>query len=123
MSLEAILCIVFFLLLLASYIAYFLLLKKGKEKGKLLVYAFFPIALGLQICLVLWGRSLFYEEAPIQASWLGVLTGIFLSTIFYWPFAKRQGKAFVSVDLALFLLSGMGLLADSISISYAMLIN
>ena len=121
MSLSAILCILFFLLLVGSYIAYFVLLKKGNQKGKLLIYLFFPLALGLQICLVLEGRSLFLEEAPVQANWLGILAGIFLSTIFYWPFAKKQGKKFASIDLALFLISGMALLADSISISYALL--
>ena len=121
MSLSAILCILFFLLLVGSYIAYFVLLKKGNQKGKLLIYAFFPLALGLQISLVLEGRSLFLEEAPVQANWLGILAGIFLSTIFYWPFAKKQGKKFASIDLALFLISGMALLADSISISYAVM--
>lgn len=121
MSLSALLCILFFLLLVGSYIAYFILLKKGNPKGKLLIYAFFPLALGLQISLVLEGRSLFLNEAPIQANWLGILAGIFLSTIFYWPFAKKQGSKFASIDLALFLISGMALLADSISISYAVM--
>ena len=121
MSLSALLCILFFLLLVGSYIAYFILLKKGNPKGKLLIYAFFPLALGLQISLVLEGRSLFLTEAPVQANWLGILAGIFLSTIFYWPFAKKQGSKFASIDLALFLVSGMALLADSISISYAVM--
>lgn len=122
MSLAAIFCILFFVLLLASYVAYFILLKKGNARAKLLIYLFFPLALGLQISLVLEGRSLFLTEAPVQANWLGILAGIFLSTIFYWPFAKRQGKKFASADLALFLLSGMALLADSISIAYALLV-
>lgn len=121
MSLSALFCILFFLLLVGSYIAYFVLLKKGNPKGKLLIYAFFPLALGLQISLVLEGRSLFLNEAPVQANWLGILAGIFLSTIFYWPFAKKQGSKFASIDLALFLVSGMALLADSISISYAVM--
>ncbi len=123
MSLSALLSILFFCLLLGCYIAYFILLKKGNQKARLLVYAFFPLALGLQISLILEGRSLFLEEAPTQANWLGLLAGIFLSTIFYYPFAKKQGKTFASIDLALFLLSGMALLADSISISYAVLIG
>ncbi len=121
MSLSALFCVLFFCLLLGSYLAYFILLKKGNQKARLLIYAFFPLALGLQISLVLEGRSLFLTEAPIQANWLGILVGIFLSTIFYWPFAKRQGRKFASGDLALFLLSGMAILADSISISYAIL--
>ena len=121
MSLSALFCILFFLLLVGSYIAYFVLLKKGNPKGKLLIYAFFPLALGLQISFVLEGRSLFLTEAPVQANWLGILAGIFLSTIFYWPFAKKQGNKFASIDLALFLVSGMALLADSISISYAVM--
>ena len=121
MSLSAILCILFFLLFLGSYIAYFILLKKGNPRSKLLIYIFFPLALGLQISLILEARSLFLEEAPVQANWLGALVGIFLSTIFYWPFAKKQGTKFASIDLALFLLSGMAVLADSISISYAVM--
>ena len=44
MSLSALFCILFFLLLVGSYIAYFVLLKKGNPKGKLLIYAFFPLA-------------------------------------------------------------------------------
>lgn len=121
MSLPAILCILFFVLFLACYILYFVLRKKGHPFARICVYAFFPLALGLQIALVLEGRSLFLEEAPVQANWLGVLAGIFLSTAFYWPFAKKQGKIIPSLDLALFLCSGMALLADAISISYACL--
>ncbi len=121
MTLSALFCILFFCLLLGVYVAYFVLLKKGSPKRKLLIYLFFPLALGLQISLVLEGRSLFSQEAPVQANWLGILAGIFLSTIFYWPFAKKQGNKFASIDMALFLISGMALLADSISISYAVL--
>lgn len=121
MSLSAIFCILFFLFLVASYVTYFVLLKKNNEHAHLLIYLFFPFALGLQISLILEGRSLFLVEAPVQANWLGILVGIFLSTMFYWPFAKKQGKKFASIDLALFLLSGMALLADSISIAYAVL--
>lgn len=121
MSLSALFCVVFFCLLLGAYLAYFHLLKKGNQKARILLCSFFPLALALQISLVFEGRSLFLAEAPTQASWLGILVGIFLSTIFYWPFAKRNGQKFAAADLALFLLSGMAVLADSISISYALL--
>ncbi len=121
MSVSAILCIVFFLLLIASYVAYFILLKKGNPRCKLLVYSFFPLALALQISLIIEGRSLFLVEAPIQANCLGVLVGVFISTVFYWPFAKKFDKRVASADLGLFLLSGAALLADAISISYAVL--
>ena len=122
MSREAFFCFFFFFLFLAAYIAYFALLKKEKEVAKhILFYCFSPFAIALQVALILEARALFLTEAPVQANWLGVLAGIFLSAIFYWPFAKKQGKGFASADLALFLFSGMALLADSISISYALL--
>lgn len=121
MSLSMVGCIVSFVPFLVFYVLYFEF--KGKEGpwGRIFLGLFLAFAASTQAFLFLEGRSLFAEEASVQANWIGILLGIFMSSCFYYPFAKKSGKKFQIADISLFFLSGCAFLADAISISYALL--
>ena len=121
MSLYAVLSALSFLLFLASYVAYFLLKGKRGKLGLILLIVSLALGLSCHVFLVAWGINLFGEKAPSQAKWIGLLLGLFLSSCFYFPFAKNSGKKIASADMALFLVSGIAFIVDAISIAYQML--
>lgn len=121
MSLSMVGCIVSFAAFLVFYILHFTFRSKEGPWGKAFLALFLLFAASAQAFLVLEGRSLFASEASTQANWIGILLGLFLSSCFYYPFAKKAGKKIQTADIALFFLSGCAFLADAISISYALL--
>ena len=121
MSLPMIGCIVSFVPFLVFYVLYFKFKSKEGPWGRLFMGLFLVFAASAQVFLILEGRSLLAAEASAQANWIGILLGIFLSSCFYYPFAKAAGKKIQTADAALFFLSGCAFLADAISISYALL--
>ncbi len=121
MSIYAILSFLSFFLFIAAYVAYFLLREKRAKLGLALLVAFLLLGLACHAFLVGWGINLFGEEAPSQAKWIGLLLGLFLSSCFYFPFAKKASKKTAAADMALFLLSGIAFIVDAISIAYQML--
>lgn len=121
MSLYAILSLFSFLLFLAAYIAYFLLKGKKSKVDLICLILFLGLGLSCHVFLVAWGINLFGDKAPNQAKLVGLLLGLFLSSGFYFPFAKASGKKIASMDMALFLVSGAAFIVDAISIAYQML--
>lgn len=121
MSIYAILSFLSFFLFLASYVAYFLLRENRAKLGLVLLVAFLILGLACHAFLVAWGVNLFGEVAPSQAKWIGLLLGLFLSSCFFFPFAKKASKKIASADMALFLISGIAFVVDAVSIAYQML--